>query len=67
MLTYHKSKGLEWPVVILNDLDYEHLSDQNLINKGFFGVNLFSGIETNLENLFWGKNWPILPKKNSSI
>jgi ATP-dependent exoDNAse (exonuclease V) beta subunit len=60
-LTYHKSKGLEWPIVILNDLDYDHLSDQNLINKGFFGVNLFSDIETNLENLFLGRTIHLLP------
>ncbi|HDR51585.1 MAG TPA: hypothetical protein ENN90_08190, partial [Mariniphaga anaerophila] len=61
VLTYHRSKGLEWPVVILNELDYDHLSDQKLINNEFFGGNLFSGIETDLENLFWGRTIHLLP------
>ena len=27
VLTYHRAKGLEWPVVVLTDLDYEELND----------------------------------------
>lgn len=38
VLTYHKSKGLEWPVVILCSLQKESLDANNLIGKYLFGV-----------------------------
>lgn len=38
VLTYHKSKGLEWPIVILCSLQKESLNADNLINKYLFGV-----------------------------
>ncbi len=36
--TYHGSKGLEWPVVILNELNEDTLNSGNLIKKTFMRV-----------------------------
>jgi ATP-dependent helicase/nuclease subunit A len=36
--TYHASKGLEWPVVILFDLNDDPLQENETIRKSFFGV-----------------------------
>jgi len=40
VMTYHKSKGLEWPVVILAELENDALDPSSLINKSFFGTSL---------------------------
>lgn len=41
VLTYHKSKGLEWPVVILTSLDHNSLDTQSLIQKQYMSVNTY--------------------------
>ena len=38
VFTYHGSKGLEWPVVIMNELGEDALSDSELIKKSFMRV-----------------------------
>ena len=38
VFTYHGSKGLEWPVVILNELNEDTLDDGILIKKSFMRV-----------------------------
>lgn len=38
--TYHKSKGLQWPIVILNSLDDDELESKNFVKKNWFGLNL---------------------------
>ena len=38
VFTYHGSKGLEWPVVILNELNEDTLDDGTLIKKSFMRV-----------------------------
>ncbi|MCQ2190956.1 MAG: UvrD-helicase domain-containing protein [Paludibacteraceae bacterium] len=42
VITYHKSKGLEWPIVILDSLNDEFLNEQRLISREFFGVHSFA-------------------------
>ena len=38
--TYHKSKGLQWKIVILNSLDDNELEPANFVKKNWFGLNL---------------------------
>ena len=38
--TYHKSKGLQWKIVILNSLDYNELEYGGFIKRNWFGLNL---------------------------
>lgn len=38
--TYHKSKGLQWKIVILNSLDDNELKLANFVKKNWFGLNL---------------------------
>ncbi|MBQ3794452.1 MAG: PD-(D/E)XK nuclease family protein, partial [Lachnospiraceae bacterium] len=40
VLTYHRSKGLEWPVVILYELWKDFVNDDDLTKKNFCGVNV---------------------------
>jgi ATP-dependent helicase/nuclease subunit A len=47
VLTYHGSKGLEWPVVILNELNVDTLEDGTLIRKSFMRVR---EVELSLED-----------------
>ena len=42
IITYHLSKGLEWPIVLLWDLDFN-------MRDGFFGVNVVETAPINLE------------------
>ncbi len=46
--TYHKSKGLQWKIVILNSLDNDELELKNFVKKNWFGLNL-DGIYGNAE------------------
>lgn len=46
--TYHKSKGLQWPIVILNSLDDDELESKEFVKKNWFGLNL-SGTFGNAE------------------
>ena len=39
VLTYHKSKGLEWNVVVLFSLDTDKLEQKSFMRNNFFGVN----------------------------
>lgn len=39
VLTYHKSKGLEWPYVILSSLSDDSLADNEFTKKNFWGVH----------------------------
>ena len=38
VFTYHGSKGLEWPVVIMHELDNDGLEDNDFAKKHFAGV-----------------------------
>lgn len=39
VLTYHNAKGLDWPMVILDELDSFKKDDQDVIKKGYKGVH----------------------------
>lgn len=38
ILTMHKSKGLEWPIVVYYDKDNSFTDDDHIISKEFFGI-----------------------------
>lgn len=38
--TYHKSKGLQWKIVILNSLDNDELELKKFVKNNWFGLNL---------------------------
>ena len=38
ILTMHKSKGLEWPIVIYYDLDNDFAQDNKILEREFFGI-----------------------------
>jgi ATP-dependent exoDNAse (exonuclease V) beta subunit len=38
ILTMHKSKGLEWPIVVYYDKDNSFTDDDSIISKEFFGI-----------------------------
>ncbi len=41
VLTYHKSKGLEWPVVILTSLEKNSLDTQSLVQKQYMSISCY--------------------------
>lgn len=38
IITMHKSKGLEWPIVIYYDLDNDFTKDEKILDHEFFGI-----------------------------
>ena len=52
VLTYHRSKGLEWPVVILYQLWKEFDNEKDIARKKFRGVNVCESVnnETDIFN-----------------
>jgi ATP-dependent exoDNAse (exonuclease V) beta subunit (contains helicase and exonuclease domains) len=41
--TYHKSKGLQWKIVILDSLTKDDLDDKKFVQNNWFGLNLKGG------------------------
>ena len=39
VMTYHGSKGLEWPVVLLDSLNKSEVNDDKIVERGFWGVH----------------------------
>jgi ATP-dependent helicase/nuclease subunit A len=58
--TYHASKGLEWPVVILFDLNDDPLAESDMVRKSFFGVSDVS-VSAEGDNLLPGRMVRLLP------
>jgi ATP-dependent helicase/nuclease subunit A len=67
VMTYHKSKGLEWPVVVLTELENDALEASSLINKSFFGVSLVGPSAIDPTNPFEGREIRLIPWPFGSI
>lgn len=52
VLTYHKAKGLEWNIVILDSLYQDELNETNVIQKSFFGIQTILLSAPTKENLY---------------
>ncbi|MDN5350519.1 MAG: ATP-dependent helicase/nuclease subunit [Bacteroidales bacterium] len=61
VLTYHKAKGLEWPVVILNDLSDDFNDDHKLIRKELMGVTLIKPDNINPADILKGYQPVLIP------
>lgn len=53
VLTYHKSKGLQWKMVILDALHRDTLEDKFFIKKDLCHVNVLSGVDGKVELCFF--------------
>jgi ATP-dependent exoDNAse (exonuclease V) beta subunit len=61
VMTYHRSKGLEWNVVIMDDLSNDGLSEKNIINKEWFGVKVDTPDNLNISDPFKDRQIFLLP------
>ena len=61
VLTYHRSKGLEWNMVILESLDYNELHTDDLLRKSVFGVKDMLTQQPCSDNLFPERYINLLP------
>lgn len=61
VLTYHSAKGLEWNLVILENLDYDELNQDSIMRKSFFGVNDMVTALPSPANLFPERYIQLLP------
>ncbi len=66
IVTYHKAKGLEWPVVILADLYDDKLEEKSLITREFYGVQLDIQEEFDLNNPLKNRKIVLLPSPLSN-
>ena len=49
IMTYHKSKGLEWPMVLMLGLDNNPFSSDKFFKKNFFNSSVISASEIEIE------------------
>lgn len=61
ILTYHKSKGLEWDACILSDLNSTTLDPDNIISRSFYGVRFVQKEKPSSQNLYPGVSVSLLP------
>ena len=61
ILTYHGAKGLEWPVVILTELEKNKADESSVIQKSFFGVCDENPDAIDPEKPFSGKLIKLMP------
>ncbi len=54
ILTMHKSKGLEWPIVVYYDKDNSFADDDSIISKEFFGIR----VQRKDERAYWLRVFP---------
>mgnify|MGYP004442610827 CR=1 FL=1 len=65
ILTYHGSKGLQWPVVFLFSLTSTHLSDSQVAKDFLYGVNPVRKGTPTADNLYPGYYITYVPRMGS--
>lgn len=58
VITYHKSKGLDWPMVILNELGNKNLEDTKIAEREFSGVRE----QKKTDGSYWLRVFPSMGK-----
>ncbi|MDL2241835.1 UvrD-helicase domain-containing protein [Bacteroidales bacterium OttesenSCG-928-L03] len=61
VLTYHKAKGLEWNVVILDSLYLDELDEKTVIQKSYFGIQTILLSAPSKENLYPERYISLIP------
>ena len=56
VLTMHKSKGLEWPIVIYYDGDNDFAEDKKIVEHEFFGIRE----QRNADDAYWLRVFPCI-------
>lgn len=56
VLTMHKSKGLEWPIVIYYDGDNDFAKDEKIVEHEFFGIRE----QRNADDTYWLRVFPCI-------
>ena len=62
VLTMHKSKGLEWPIVIYYDGDNDFAEDKKIVEHEFFGIRE----QRNDDDTYWLRVFPCITDNSTA-
>lgn len=62
VLTMHKSKGLEWPIVIYYDGDNDFAEDEKIVEREFFGIRE----QRNVADSYWLRVFPCVTNNSTA-
>lgn len=62
VLTMHKSKGLEWPIVIYYDGDNDFAEDEKIVEHEFFGIRE----QRNVADSYWLRVFPCVTNNSTA-
>ena len=62
VLTMHKSKGLEWPIVIYYDGDNDFAEDEKIVEREFFGIRE----HRNDDHTYWLRVFPCITNNGTA-
>lgn len=62
VLTMHKSKGLEWPIVIYYDGDNDFAEDKKIVEREFFSIRE----QRNDDNTYWLRVFPCITNNSTA-
>ena len=62
VLTMHKSKGLEWPIVIYYDGDNDFAEDEKIVEREFFGIRE----QRNDDHTYWLRVFPCITNNTTT-
>lgn len=62
VLTMHKSKGLEWPIVIYYDGDNDFAEDEKIVEREFFSIRE----QRNADQTYWLRVFPCITNNTTT-